>query len=277
MSAVLVALLALAVNVAWAQEPAAADSAAWSRIRASLFGDAPIASDDDVVTLDTPRRAADAAVVPVAIRARFVQSPARAIDRIWLVVDENPSPIAAVFRFSLVSGRADIETRIRIESYTFVRAIARTSDGALHMAANYVKASGGCSAPAGADALAASASIGRMRLRVSDAADDARASLVQLAISHPNHSGLAMDQLTRLYAPAHYVRRMDVTYAGRPLLDADLDFAISENPNFRFYLLRQEGGELDARVTDTQALTFHTSLYVDASPAGVSAREAAPR
>jgi sulfur-oxidizing protein SoxY len=277
MKAVLVALLALMVGTAWAQEPAAADSAAWNRIRTSLFGDAPIASDDDVVTLETPRRAADAAVVPVAIRARFVQSPARAIDRIWLVVDDNPSPVAAVFRFSLASGRADIETRIRIESYTFVRAIARTSDGALHMAASYVKASGGCSAPAGADALAASASIGRMRLRVSDAADDARSSLVQLAISHPNHSGLAMDQLTRLYAPAHYVRRMDVTYAGRPLLDADLDFAISENPNFRFYLMRQAGGELEARVTDTQALTFHTSLHVDAAPAAVSAQQAAPR
>jgi sulfur-oxidizing protein SoxY len=259
------------VGTAWAQEPAAADSAAWNRIRTSLFGDAPIASDDDVVTLETPRRAADAAVVPVAIRARFTQSPARAIDRIWLVVDDNPSPIAAVFRFSLASGRADIETRIRVESYTFVRAIAQTSDGALHMAANYVKASGGCSAPAGADALAASAAIGRMRLSVADAADVGQSSLVQLAISHPNHSGLAMDPLTRLYTPAHYVRRMDVTYAGRPLLDADLDFAISENPNFRFYLLRQAGGELEVRVTDTQALTFRTSLHVDAAPGAASA------
>ncbi len=78
-----------------------------------------------------------------------------------------------MFNFTLESGRADIETRVRIEEYTYVRAVALTNDGKLYMAANYVKASGGCSAPAGKDAIAARANLGKMRLRVGDAPNPA--------------------------------------------------------------------------------------------------------
>ena len=89
---------------------------------------------DGVITLDTPKRAEDAAIVPLAIRAQFPQTKERQIETIWLIIDNNPSPIAAVFHFTLESGRADIETRVRIEEYTYVRAIARTNDGKLYMA-----------------------------------------------------------------------------------------------------------------------------------------------
>ena len=58
---------------------------------------------------------------------------ARYIDRLWLVIDNNPSPISAIFTFTPQSGRADIETRVRIDEYTHVRAIAETNDGQLYM------------------------------------------------------------------------------------------------------------------------------------------------
>ena len=87
------------------------------------------------------------------------------------------------------------------------------------MAANYVKASGGCSAPAGKDALAARASLGKMRIRVEDANASGKPVLAQLMISHPNDSGLAMDQVTRTYAQPHFVRQVDVSYAGKPVMN----------------------------------------------------------
>lgn len=31
-------------------------------------------------------------------------------------------------------------------------------------------------------------------------------------VSHPSDSGLAMDQLTRTFAPLHFVRRVEVSY-----------------------------------------------------------------
>jgi sulfur-oxidizing protein SoxY len=79
-------------------------------------------------------------------------------------------------------------------------------------------------------------------------------------VSHPNDSGLAFDQITRSYAQPHFVRRVEVRYAGKPVLMADVDFSISENPNFRFYFTPGNGGELDARVVDNQDLEFETSL-----------------
>jgi sulfur-oxidizing protein SoxY len=245
-------------------DPDPAASPIWNKVRASLFADVRFESDAArVIALETPARAEDAAIVPVAIRARFAQSKERYIDRVWLIVDKNPSPVAAEFQFTPASGRADIETRIRIEEYTHVRAVARTNDGKHYLAVNYVKASGGCSAPAGKDAALAKANLGKMRLRVDDSAGAGRPALAQLMISHPNDTGLAMDQLTRMYAPPHFVRRVEVTYDGTPVMIADVDFSISENPNFRFYFLPGEGGRLEARVVDNRDLTFATAVRFD--------------
>lgn len=233
----------------------------WRKVRASLFGQRSITNAaDDLLTLDTPTRAEDAAVVPIAVRTRPAQAAARRIQKLYLVIDNNPSPIAAVFQFSAQSGRADVETRVRVDEYSHVRAIAELNDGSLHMATRWVKASGGCSAPAGKDAQAALATLGRMKWRVEGAAAPGVPTLAQLMISHPNHSGLAMDQLSRQYTPAHYVRKLDISYAGQPLLSADVDFSISENPNFRFYFVPQAAGELKAEVVDSRDLRFASSF-----------------
>jgi len=244
---------------AWAQAPDPDASPIWNKVRADLFQDRPIAPGDGVISLEAPARAADAAVVPIAIHAAFPQSAARSIERVWLVIDHNPSPVAAVFRFTQESGRADLETRVRIDDYTYVRAIAATSDGGLYMATRYVKASGGCSAAAATDAGAAQASLGRISVRVEDAAPGAP-ERVQLLISHPNDSGLAMDQLTRNYVPSHFVRSVEVRHAGRLVMSADVDFSISENPYFRFYLAAAGGGALETRVVDNRDLEFTSGI-----------------
>jgi sulfur-oxidizing protein SoxY len=250
-------------NLARAQDASPDDSAIWKKVHASVFDNAPLETADNVIALETPKRAEDAAVVPLAIRARFQQSRERYIQTIWLIVDNNPSPIAAVFHFTLESGRADIETRIRVEEYTYVRAVALTNDGKLHMIANYVKASGGCSAPASKDASAAKANLGKMRLRVAGAIEAGQPALVQLMISHPNDSGLAMDQVTRSYATPHFVRGVEVSYGGKRIMSADVDFSISENPNFRFYFVPAGDGELEAKVVDNQDLQFSVRTRLD--------------
>jgi len=266
----LVALGLAAGGPARAQDPDPADSAVWKKVHASIFGGAQFGAADAVIALDTPKRAEDAAIVPLAIRARFPQTRDRYIERVWLIIDNNPSPIAAVFNFTLESGRADIETRVRIEEYSHVRAVALTNDGKLYMAANYVKASGGCSAPAGKDAIAARANLGKMRLRVSDEAQSGRPAIAQLMISHPNDSGLAMDQVTRSYATPHFVRSVEVRYGGKLVMNAEVDFSISENPNFRFYFVPNGEGELDAKVVDNENLEFTARVKLDSARLGLA-------
>ncbi len=47
-----------------------------------------------------------------------------------------------------------------------------------------------------------------------------------------------------------------MTYDGKPVFSADVDFSISENPNFRFWFQPQGDGELRATVVDSRELRF---------------------
>ena len=254
-----------AANLQPSDDPAA--SPVWHKVHASLFGGRTIApAPADMLVLEAPSRAIDAAVVPIVIRAKFPQTPSRYVSKLYLIIDANPSPISGIFSFTPDSGRAEVETRVRVDAYSHVRAIAETSDGQLYGVTRFVKASGGCSAPAGSDAKAALASMGQMRFRVEGDVKGGSPVLAQLMIDHPNHSGLAMDQYTRQFTPAHYVRKIDVTYAGRPVFSADVDFSMSENPNFRFWFQPQGSGELRATVVDSRELRFVAAQALRDSP-----------
>ncbi|RTZ42595.1 quinoprotein dehydrogenase-associated SoxYZ-like carrier [Candidimonas sp. SYP-B2681] len=239
------------------------DSPMWQKLHAGLFQNRPISDDgNELIQLTAPKRAEDAAVVPISIRAKILQSPERYIKSIYLIVDDNPAPLAAVFHMTPESGRADIETRIRVEQYTYVRAVVQTNDGALAMTKVYVKASGGCSAPANRQGPGGDDQLGKIKLMTQESPPLNQPVMVQLMIRHPNASGMVMDQATRLYQPPHYVRKLDVSYAGKPVMSADVDFGISENPNFRFYFIPSTHGVLTARAEDSNDLVFDTSLEV---------------
>jgi sulfur-oxidizing protein SoxY len=261
----LFARIALAVSglvlVASAQ---AGDPEVWSRIRASLFQDRPIVeASGDFLRLDAPNRAEDAAVVPISIHTGIPQTAGQYVQNTWLIIDQNPSPIAAKFAFTQSSGQADIETRVRVNEYTLIRAVAELNDGSLHMVSKFVKASGGCSAPAGKDPAEALASLGKMKVRVEGDVSPGKPTLAQLMISHPNDSGLAFDQMSRNFTPAHFVREINVTYAGKTVMTAEVDISISENPNFRFYFVPNGTGELAVEAVDSQDLKFKTAIKLD--------------
>ena len=256
----LLSLLTAAAIALFAGQVAAADPIPdvdsvniWQKTRQSLFGTRAITSDTDgkVIQLRAPSRAQDASIVPIGISTKMVQTSERFIQKVYLLIDGNPSPIAAIFTFTPESGRADIETRVRVEEYTWMRAIAELDDGSLFMSARYVKAAGGCSAPYGT-APDFERFVPKLKLKLDASVVTGEPVLAQLMIQHPNSSGLARDQLTQLSIPAYYVRTIAITYAGMPVMSADIDFSISENPNFRFYFVPREGGELKAVVVDTK-------------------------
>ena len=261
-----VALLTLLVAV-----PAAADDESrWQDLREALYGDRVIHEGTGIVTLDAPYRAHDAAIVPIRFEAVFPQTDGQYIKTVTLLVDENPLPVAGHFHFTPASGRTAISTRIRINAYTHVRAIAETSDGELHMAARYVKASGGCSAPAGKDAEAALARLGKMRLRRSGAVMWGQPNQAQILVSHPNHTGMQMDQVTHHYVPPHFVDLIEVKYADQPVLTVEANFSLSENPSIHFYYVPEEPGELSVRVTDSEGHVFARAWPVRTAVAEVS-------
>ena len=236
----------------------------WVELKEFLFAKKEINEDaNEVLSISAPFRAEDASVVPISITSKIEQTSERFIKKIYLLIDNNPTPIAAVFTLSSHAGKADIETRVRLEEYTYVRAVAELNDGSLHMVNKYVRASGGCSAAAGKDQEAALARMGKMRFRIESQAKLGEPTLAQVMVSHPNFSGMQMDQVTRLYVPPLFVRRIQVKQGSKTLLTADLDFAISENPNIRFYFVPSGKEEvLSATVFDSRDAIFGKELTV---------------
>ncbi len=228
------------------------DETAWNTVlKPKLFAGKTIEEDDQAIALTAPYRAEDPALVPIQITSKFPQTADRYIRNITVVIDNNPVPFSASFDFGPDSGKADIATRMRFNAYTHIRAIAETNDGKLHMAKAYVKASGGCSAPIGTDLEAAKARMGKMKFKFdADQAALGQPNPVQLLVSHPNITGMQMDQISRMVQPAHYVTDVKVSFAGKPVMTAKTDIAISADPNFRFYFVPGKAGELKAEIKD---------------------------
>lgn len=234
----------------------------WERLRDHLFPRGGIASDGSVVQLVVPLRAAYGASVPIRIVSKIPQRPERFVRRMVLLVDKNPSPLAATLDLTTEVGQADFETRIRIDEYSHVRVISELSDGTLHMDSRYVKTSGGCSAPPNRDALNL---IGRTVLKLPGEVKRDAPTTADVTILHPNDTGFELNQVTVMYIPPHFVRSIRVTYAQRKVFDIDEDFSISENPTWRFNFVPHGPGELRAEVTDSKDSRFVGTLAVGAA------------
>lgn len=257
----LVALLVLGLGPAAAAVEQSTLSR-WDEIRNALLGERAVHDGAGVITLDSPARAQDAAVVPIEIATAFTQTASRHIRRLFLIIDNNPSPVAAVFEFPGDRDWRSISTRIRVNAYTDVRAVAELNDGETYMVSNFVKASGGCSAPALKDPGAAAAELGRMRL-ILPPSDGDDLLLARLMVRHPNSSGLQFDQVSRHFIPADYVRSIEVSYQGRPLFKVATDISISENPSIAFGFTPDDGqAELVAKVVDSEGRAFEQRFPV---------------
>ena len=104
-------------------------TAEWKNLKLSLFGDKKVVGSDSVIDIEAPFRAEDAAVVPISIKSKISQNWKKYIKKIYLLIDKNPTPVAGIFTLSQKAGRADIETRVRLEASTFVRAVAELNNG----------------------------------------------------------------------------------------------------------------------------------------------------
>jgi sulfur-oxidizing protein SoxY len=211
----------------------AEDPDPWPDLVKMFFNDAAIVEDTGLVAFEAPPRAEDAALVPVSFSARLPEGDERRVVKLTLVIDQNPAPLAAAFTLGKKAGDTRISTRVRVNSYTNARVVAELSDGSLHMATRYIKASGGCSAPMVKTMDEAMATLGQMKFRVLPPTPEAPNEAL-LMIRHPNNSGLQMDQVTRLYTPARYIDKLAVYQGADLVFSMAAGISISEDPNFRF-------------------------------------------
>jgi sulfur-oxidizing protein SoxY len=231
----------------------------WPGLVRDVFDGRPLVEGSGVIAIEMPYRAEDAAIVPVTLRLALPSGDPRHVKTVTLVIDQNPAPVAAAFRLDPGAGVSAISTRVRVDMYTNVHAVAELSDGNLYMAQTFVKASGGCSAPAAKNAEEAKASLGQIRFRQfarsgTDATSAPREA--QIMVRHPNNSGLQMDQLTRLYVPAFFVRELRVWQGDQPVFSVEAGISLSEDPNIRFTYRPNGAGMFRAEAVDTDGHVF---------------------
>src|ERR1700738_4944125 len=134
----------------------------WKELQHALFGDRQIQDGSAWLGIDAPARALDAALVPVSLTVKGD----KAIKGIYLVIDNNPGPLAGHFIFGPQGDPHSLKMRVGVEAYAYAHAVAETRDNQLFSAARFVKAAGGCSAPAGADEQQALQDIGHIKVRL---------------------------------------------------------------------------------------------------------------
>src|SRR5882757_2924285 len=218
--------------------PALAGSA-WDDIRPSAFGTRTIEDGKDIVALQAPYRAEDQRNVPLAAEAAFRDG--RKIKSITFIVDENPMPVAAAFRFADQRDHATLSIDIRLDHASPVRVVVEADNGALYMVEKFVKASGAgvCSAPPAGDPVLAAATMGQMKLTDLTGSDAATGATrfhrtAQLDIRHPQLTGMQMNQITLLYTPMRFVNAVEVRQGDERLFDLEGSMTLSENPRIAF-------------------------------------------
>ncbi len=240
--------------------------AAWeANIRQQHFQDREIieGAGQDVLALKVPQIAEDATVVPVSIHSKIPQSEQRYIKRLSIFVDKNPVPLVGNFDLTPNSGKADLAMRIRVDTFSYVRAVAETSDGKLYMAKGFIKAKGACSAPPPASIDDSRKFLGQMKMKTVGDVVVGEPNLFQLMIYHPNITGMAPIRIgSRTRPPPFFVRNLEVDFNGEPVMQAELTFSVSMDPSFRFFFVPKGTGVLTIKGADTKNNQFEASHTV---------------
>jgi sulfur-oxidizing protein SoxY len=116
---------------------------AWEQAVKKVLGDAkPI---EGKLLLDLPEIAENGNTVPFAVSVDSPMSETDHVKAIYILATANPQPGVATFRFSPLSGKAMVASRMRLARTQDVIGIAELSDGRFLMSKRNVKVTiGGC-------------------------------------------------------------------------------------------------------------------------------------
>ncbi len=236
-------------------------------LRSPTFQDREIIEDarQNVLEVKAPYRTEDATVTPISIQTKIPQTDELYIQRIHVFIDKNPVPLVGMFDFTPASGKADLAMRVRVNDYSFVRAIAELNTGELYMTKSFIRANGGCSAPPPKSIDDSIANRGKMKMKlIGGEVKFKEPNLMQLKIKHPNITGLQPMKIgSHVHPPAHFVSQLNINYNEGSIMKARLTFAISMDPSLRFFFVPEDKGTLTVEVTDSKNDSWSSELIVN--------------
>jgi sulfur-oxidizing protein SoxY len=103
------------------------------------------ATEAGKISIDLPEIAENGNTVPLSIKVDSAMKADDYVSEIRVIADGNPFPGIVKLHLTPMAGRAEVATRIRLNSTENVIVLARTSTGKLYMDRRVVKVTvGGC-------------------------------------------------------------------------------------------------------------------------------------
>lgn len=238
----------------------------WDEIKGSVYGGKKIEDGRGIITLDAPNRPEDMRRVPIAVDAALHDG--RTIKTVSFIIDENPTPVVATFHMAGEREQVSLKSEFRVNAQSDIRAVVETSDGKLYMVSQLVKFAGGqasCSAPPTGDPAEIAANMGKMQYQPVTAAGAATSLNVRgrITLSHPNHTGMVMDQITLLYTPMKMISEVTVKQGDEPVFTAEGSIAFSQDPVIEFDMKRNTAAsELSVTLKDTDGGSWTKSFPI---------------
>jgi len=241
--------------------PAFADDPAWPDLKHALYGDQLLTQAGNIIEINAPYRSTDDARTQIG--GKVTVPDGQMIESVTVILDENPMPVSAVFDLANPVPHFSFDMSMRINGPTPMHIVTKTDRGQLFVSETFVKTSGtgACAAPPGTDPQLALATLGDMTLEVRDAEPSiSLASLtsepgaadkrLDIAIEHPSHSGLQMDQITLLFIHARFIDTIDVDVDGQDFVEITGSISLSENPDVDLSI-PGTARQIDVTLTDT--------------------------
>lgn len=259
---------AISAALALSAGPALAAELTWAELKPSVFGQRLITKNDQVVRLDVPYRAKDDRQVPVAVQASLPNG-AR-VKSVTIIIDENPMPVSLTVKPEQKRTDLWVSASMRFNGPSPIRAIVEAENGQLFMSEAMVKTSGlgACAAPPTTTLDVAAKTLGQMRLTqvVTPLNVSAIAKPVmrtRLDISHPNLTGLQLDQITLRYILPRYVDKLEIGQGGEKLMTMEAGISLAENPSIAFDYVSNGAEEMQVEARDTDDTVFRHSLQIN--------------
>lgn len=138
-----IAVAAIAPLLGGAAQDAAPET--WEEALKRIVGDVQPATNGKVVTFELPATAENGNMVPFSIAVDSPMTVKDHVRAIHVIATANPQPDVASFRFTALSGRAAVSSRMRLAASQDVIGLAELSDGRFVMTRRPVKVViGGC-------------------------------------------------------------------------------------------------------------------------------------
>lgn len=229
----------------------------------AFFGDVTYRAEG--LDLDLPQHADVGSSVSLTVSISAAMTAADFPKVVHVLAHGNPTPHVLSAWFTPASGKAEFNTRIRLEKSQKVTVVAQMSDGRhIRVDRDISVAFGACAQIGTGSNDDVAAFVPTSRVAVPPTAQRGSIVPIRAVIAHPMETGMRLDGQDE-WVRQRIISRFDCLYNGATVFRARLHPAVATNPYFLFYARAEASGAFDFSWYDIIDAT-----YVNRAPIVVS-------